>query len=87
MFVYQRQVNEVLGEATEEDIVEKEYVRQEVDAVATAVAVEVLRYYTDKKRIHEIKKVRLFYHRCVLGGCGTAVSVPHCSFLRCPSKF
>ncbi|KAI0218094.1 hypothetical protein LSAT2_030204 [Lamellibrachia satsuma] len=53
-------VNEVLGEATEEDIVEKEYVRQEVDAVATAVAVEVLRYYTDKKRIHEIKKVEQY---------------------------
>ena len=54
-----RQAEEVLEEATQEEVVEEDYVGQEVEGVAAQVAVEVLRYYTGKKRLHETKKVRL----------------------------
>ena len=75
MFVCDRQAEEVIHEATEEAIVEEEYVGQEVDEVAAQVAAEVLRYYTDKRRVQETKKVRWhsyfilcdwYLHTCVL---------------------
>ena len=61
------EVEKRLREATEEEVVE-DYIGQEVRAGAQEVAVEVLRYYTEKKRTHEIKKVRLILSPLILQG-------------------
>ncbi|KAK2193900.1 hypothetical protein NP493_6g05004 [Ridgeia piscesae] len=53
-------VEKSLSEVTEEEVVDEDYIGQEVRAGALEVAVEVLQYYTDKKRTHEIKKVEQY---------------------------
>lgn len=53
-------VEKGLSEATQENIVDEDYVGEEVRVGAHQVVVEVLQYYTDKKRTREIKKVEQY---------------------------
>ena len=60
------EVEKSLTEVGEEEVVDEDYIGQEVRAGAQEVAVEVLRYYTEKKKTHEIKKVGLILSPLIL---------------------